>query len=303
MEEAALGGGECVRFLLFVMDLFEEVKQTQATLKRYAPAHTAQESHIARTPAFLKFESRPFEPSQFVESKKTVDELALETNSVRWKYTSDEDKSKVYKSSNARVVYWEDGSKTLQIGDEHFIVKSNELHEPVLIAITDEQKPDPEQTQTQTLNTAHVLNSQLTFLPTSTNSSAHKMLANALAQKQAQHEIRVQSVSTKEDPDKVQRELERMESQKEKARRKLDANQESNYSYTRFESSNMDAEDSDLAASEDDEAIGNKLTGIKNQKDESDESDANASDDDNDDNAGDSMEVDRTDRKFIDDSD
>lgn len=197
-----------------------------ALLRRYAPSHVPSQAWISRVPAFLNLEPRHFDAAKFAEAEKTDDQIALEANTVRWKYAAARNSAeqKVTRVSNARIVEWSDGSRTLQLGNEHFEIKIHNHSEAAFLC--EEHKDE------SLLATRELITSTMSFLPTSTSSATHLMLAKALQKKQESDQIRVGSVNTTEDPDKVQREIERVEQAKVKARRKLAAQRDDIMSYT-----------------------------------------------------------------------
>lgn len=278
-------------------DMIEDEREPvrkSVNLKRYAPSHTSTKSWVSRVPAFLNLDPQPFDAEKFDESGKSAEELASETNTVRWTYaandSTEEGAEKVKRVSNARVVTWSDGSQTLMLGNEHFEIKSHPQTEPAFITSRQENQ--------DVLATRQLVDQSMSFLPTSISSATHAMLARSLARKQESNQIRVGSVDTTEDPDKIQREIERTEQAKDKARRKLSAQREDIASYTDHSTygavgAASDDESMDEGASEasdedeDDDMHASRLNKIKRQNDE----------DDNDDDDEDEDEGEHTDKK------
>lgn len=277
-------------------DMIEDEREPvrkSVNLKRYAPSHTSAKSWVSRVPAFLNLDPQPFDAEKFDESGKSAEELASETNTVRWTYaandSAEEGAEKVKRVSNARVVTWSDGSQTLMLGNEHFEIKSHPQTEPAFITSRQEKQ--------DVLATRQLVDQSMSFLPTSISSATHAMLARSLARKQESNQIRVGSVDTTEDPDKIQREIERTEQAKDKARRKLSAQREDIVSYTDHSTygavgaasdESMDEGASEASdEDEDDDMHASRLNKIKRQNDE----------DDNDDDDDDEDEGEHTDKK------
>lgn len=239
-----------------------------ALLKRYAPSHVSTQAWISRLPAFLNLEPRHFDAAKYAEVDKSDDQLALEANTVRWKYAAAEKdaEQKVTRVSNARIVEWSDGSRTLQLGNEHFEIKTHQQSEAAFLC--EEHKDE------SLLATRELIASTMSFLPTSTSSATHMMLAKALQRKQENNQIRVGSVNTTEDPDKVQREIERVEQAKEKARRKLAAQRDDIVSYT---DRSITPRRTEMEVDEDDEEDDEER--VSEEESEAQESDANEDDD------------------------
>lgn len=256
-----------------------EPVRKSVSIKRYAPSHASTKSWVSRVPAFLNLDPQPFDADKFDESGKSAEELAAETNTVRWTYaandSTEEGAEKVKRVSNARVVTWSDGSQTLMLGNEHFEIKSHPQTEPAFITSSQEDQ--------NVLATRQLVDNSMTFLPTSTSSATHAMLARSLARKQESNQIRVGSVDTTEDPDKMQREIERTEQAKEKARRKLSAQREDIVSYTdrstygpavpASDDESMDEGASEASDNDEDDRHASRLNKIKHRKDGEDEDD------------------------------
>lgn len=195
--------------------------RADAVLRRAAPSHTTSDAWIARVPAFLRFERRPFDKSEIAKkadanAEANADQLSqLAADSVRWQYTRAEAADRVVQTSNARIVEWSDGSRTLQVGGEHFEARAH-AQPAALICEADGDL----------YATRLLVDQSIAFVPTSTSSATHAMLASALAKRQLSGQIRVGSVKTTEDPEKAQRDLEKAEQLREKARRKLAAQRE-----------------------------------------------------------------------------
>lgn len=186
-------------------------------LLRTAPSHGTADAWLARVPAFLKFERRPFDKASYANS--TEADRKLTADSVRWQYTRADEEDRVVRTSNARIVEWSDGSRTLQVGDEHFVARMHS-QTPALVCASSEGEPGIIGTL---LPTRLLVDKTAAFIPTSTSSATHALLAGALARRQQSGQVRVGSVSTVEDPEKAQRDLEKAEQLREKARRKLAA--------------------------------------------------------------------------------
>ncbi|GMM49609.1 Leo1 protein [Starmerella bacillaris] len=255
------------------MELDREPVHKEVVLKRSAPSHEVDSAWVARVPAFLKFERRPFDRSEAEKSlaNKTSAESSLTADSIRWQYTRAEDGERVIQTSNAQIVEWSDGSKTLQVGNEHFEVRTHTQPGTFLCA-----------EQNKLLQTRLLVDNTMSFVPTSTTSATHAMLAQALAKRQLSGQLKVGSVSTTEDPDKLQRDLEKAEMAREKARKKLAAQREQhdeprtmqrrpNYESDSESNAEMDDEDVSDASRDEPEAVS---TDNDDKESESDAGDA-----------------------------
>jgi len=255
-----------------------------ALLKRYAPSHAVEHAWTAAMPSFLNIEPLPFNAQRFADQHDGADDDSAATpNTIRWTYAAAEAEAeqKVTRISNARIVEWSDGSRTLQVGAEQFEIKTHTQADPAFVCT--QQDGDP------LLATRQVVFDSMKILPSSMASATHRRLVRDMARKQQSGQIRVGSVNTTEDPDKVQREIERAEQAKDKARRKLAAQRDDFVTYTdhstaapaspvrRPRRSELDASDNDMIDDEEESA--------QSDEDEEEEAQSSGAEDEEDDDA------------------
>lgn len=221
----------------------------EAFIKRLAPSHRAADAWTVHMQPFLSIEPQPFNAQSYEEQHS---EAVEGLNTIRWTYAAAEGGQKVTQVSNARIVEWSDGSRTLQVGSEHFEIKSHRQVDPTFVCTSSADDP--------VLATRQLVWDSMVILPSSMTSTTHVRMARNMATRQQRGQIRVGSVDTREDPDKVQREIERAEQAKEKARRKLAAQRDENSgpSVSSFErrtrETSLDRSEDDMIDDEEEEA-------------------------------------------------
>lgn len=215
------------------------------TLARHARSHRTSYVSSMRVPTFMSIDPHPFSSRSFLE-KFNKDQPLQNENALRWRYARGSD-GHVARRSNARIVEWSDGSRTLQLGGEQF-----ELH------VSKQPNPDflcENYGEQGVLQTRAVIHQTLRIIPTSIQSDTHRLLALSVARRQNRGQVKVGSVVTTEDPEKVQRDLERAELMKQRARRKLESQREAAIRYTerRSSSNRYSSYDGELEEEDDDE--------------------------------------------------
>ncbi|PRT54870.1 RNA polymerase-associated protein LEO1 [Wickerhamiella sorbophila] len=227
----------------------KRLKIKETSLPRYGPSHQSKHVFFTRVPAFIAVDPQRFDAETAVESLAADQDF--DENTVRWKYAKTAD-GEVAKVSNARIVEWSDGSRTLQVGSEQFDIRTQKPYEPLFIT--------KNHLAERMLQTAMVVDETLTLLPTSTTSATHKRLAAWLASKQQSNRVKVGIMATEEDPERIQRDVEKAESMKERARRKLESQRQtldgrqSKYSYAAGAQFDEDEEEEEEHEEEEEEA-------------------------------------------------
>lgn len=174
----------------------------------------------AKIPSYLNVETTRFEGQLYLESliseqngkskeQVEMDRLIAE-NTIRWRYTKDE-AGKLVTESNAQIVEWSDGSRSLKLGEEYFDIINTKLNDTFLASFREESG---------LLVTEGVFTDSMKFVPTSTNSAIHKKLTTAIKSRQVQEKPKTQSVYVTNDPEKEARELEKQQEQLIRERRR-----------------------------------------------------------------------------------
>ncbi|CAG0895260.1 unnamed protein product [Cyprideis torosa] len=159
--------------------------------------HLGDDFHFVRFPNFLSVETRPFDEATFedeLDEEEQLDEegrqrsglthhfftkmksslckqLKLKVeNTIRWRHAFD-DEGNAIKESNARLVKWSDGSRSLVLGDEYFDVYVSRLHEQNHLYIR----------QGIGLLGQHIFKTKMIFRPFSTDSFTHRKMTLSLA--------------------------------------------------------------------------------------------------------------------------
>ena len=172
------------------------------------------------------------------QSKKKKEYNGYAHNMIRWRYKKDKDGNfvrdadgRLTRESNARLVKWEDGSITLHVGSEVFVVDQREsgssgypglngylyLSQKATFAKNDEDDDDDdEQPGGTVLECMGPMVSKLTVRPSSLQSAAHKALTVAVRQKTTKRATIAEYV-TQEDPEKIKEERIRQKTDLDKA--------------------------------------------------------------------------------------
>jgi RNA polymerase-associated protein LEO1 len=172
---------------------------------------TAKYWHI-KLPAFLAIDSQPFDPYTWTPPENDIPD----ENVIRWRWLKDE--SGAYRrQANARILRWDDGSMSMQIGGEVFDVTahrdtSGQGGQSMTYLVADHVYCGLLETQTRITGT-------MALTPTTIHSKAHRKLASAVSKKH-QKSTKTQMAMLEHDPEfKAQKRLEE-EREKEKEARK-----------------------------------------------------------------------------------
>jgi RNA polymerase-associated protein LEO1 len=186
---------------------------------------------------------RPFDPDLYEPldpAEATQHELQLSVeNTMRWRYVQDaDDPTKVHAESNSRIITWSDGSRSLLVGDELLeLVSATTAKHQYLVSIHHEDNMIvPEKS----------LQHKLLVQPYSTANKSHQKMASLLASKfRRTHKTKM--VHLERDPEKVRAEQLKVEMERVKAQKKLEAKKkaiEAKYSGHRDEDEDDEALDS-----------------------------------------------------------
>lgn len=203
--------------------------------------------YFARLPNLLQYRSEVFDEDEFDEEKEDellqsregirIDDEGLRSllttsNTIRWRWSEkvDEDGLRI-PESNARIVKWNDGSSSLQLGSEFYDisqaterVQSIDVKPPSsqsgLVPLQPDQhlthlfvKHDGQEQVNMFQSEAPILGT-FTFRPTSTKSESHQRLAKAVRKQKG---TLVKETQVREDPEK---EKERKEKEEKKMSQK-----------------------------------------------------------------------------------
>ncbi|ODV91699.1 hypothetical protein CANCADRAFT_42339 [Tortispora caseinolytica NRRL Y-17796] len=253
------------------MDVTMEVK-----LPKYDNAvGDFKETYTVRVPAFLSVQPQIYDEEKHLGmdefGSSSGKELLAQVrhrveNTIRWRRTAD---SQV--QSNARIVRWSDGSQSLQVGQEFYDITVSSSLDNVVAVARDKQG---------VLDAVATVKDSLVIVPTSTASHTHKLLVQAVQQRQLREKsATVGSFATTVDPELAQREIEKLEMHKLRARRKLEAkrrkeeeSQSDFYSASRGEASTTaqryETDDFVVSSEEESEEDGDDLDAVDEEAEE-----------------------------------
>lgn len=181
------------------------------------------EIFYAKVPAFLTIDPVPFDPQTFEatvderlsKSASNEDQLGdrlIDENTIRWRYSRDAEQH-VFKESNAQIVQWSDGSFSLKLGDEYTDIIVNDTDNTFLTVSHDQQE------LMQCYDGGEITKTMM-FIPTSTNSKIHQKLSKAVSRRNARQNLGPGSYIIKQDPEIEKKELEKLQGQIIRERRK-----------------------------------------------------------------------------------
>lgn len=197
-------------------------------------------------PNFLHLEQRAFQPSTWDPKAEQENTNVPVENTIRWRWTPRATDSKATatgagpkKQSNARIIRWSDGSLSLQLGSEIFDIATDRTvasHKTVVPPSTSLNAPSTSTFTASGRNSesttylvaqhpyAGLLESQakvtgnLTFRPTTIQSSSHRKMATALSGKHVKTSKTVMMMASN-DPELVAKAKAEQEAKAKKARR------------------------------------------------------------------------------------
>lgn len=173
--------------------------------------------YYVKLPNFLSIDTREYDPLHYEDEIDEDEQLDNEgrarmklkvENTIRWRTVKDADGNEV-KQSNARVVEWSDGTKSLYLGSEIFDVNEKSIGECGHLFIR--------QGLRQGLQGQAIFNAKLSIRPNSTESFTHRKLTLSLADRsQKTQKIRMLN-NPGQDPEARLNELSKKEDDKMKA--------------------------------------------------------------------------------------
>lgn len=185
-----------------------ELKTIDLSLPRHAiSAKLEDDVYAIKVPVFLNVEAHPFDPNEFkdqvrqnaearsnssMDAKQVKNDLIAEKllneNTIRWRY-SNSGNDEIIKQSNAHFIEWDDGSISLKVGNEMFDFKSLPTTDSFLVKSHDNY---------EILQNDSILNKTANLLPSSTFTSTHRKLTEAL--KITQKKDKIFNTITDNDP-------------------------------------------------------------------------------------------------------
>lgn len=149
-------------------DQGDELEQPKTSLSVSLPNDYDQidqtdKLYLMKLPSFLHVEPTPFDPLTWQPNDQTHIQ-----NTLRWKY----DLNNGLKKSNARIIKWSDGSRTLLIGSEQFEISQKN--------IVDHQYLVAHHQSDAVLQTQARFNNVWSFKPIGMNSATHLRIAKSL---------------------------------------------------------------------------------------------------------------------------
>ncbi|CAG8487340.1 7526_t:CDS:2 [Scutellospora calospora] len=159
---------------------------------------------IAKVPNFFHYTTAAFRPESYSPSDdQTVDDAIKlgAQDGLRWRYKKDPKTGKETeeKESNARIIKWNDGSRTLLIGKEQFEISTESLESKHQFLTVPHRGSN-------TLELHEKLNEHITFCPI-TGSITHKKLTIAIQSRHAK-QVKTQFVDMNKDPKLIQLQIE-----------------------------------------------------------------------------------------------
>jgi len=208
----------------------QELKTLDISLPRHAVAHKPEEdTYMLKMPVFLNVEAHPFDPTEFKEkvSQNAIErnnssmnakqvqndlnaEKLLNENTIRWRYTNSGN-DEIIKQSNAHFIQWNDGSISLKIGSEMFDYKELPVYDNFLVKTHDDY---------EILQNDSIINKLVNLLPSSTFTSTHKKLTEAV--KNIQKKDKILNTITDNDPLLKQRMADENEKKSHKMKRQME---------------------------------------------------------------------------------
>ncbi|EQC32313.1 hypothetical protein SDRG_10060 [Saprolegnia diclina VS20] len=203
-----------------------------------APKNT--DYFFTRPPNILRFVPEAYTQASIQKEKEETGDEGLYRNYVRWRYATDADGNvlvdpatgRPQRTSNTRIVKWEDGTFTMFVGDEALTLTQQKVANSFVFA--NEQSTD------ETVLECHgCVSKKLTIRPIATTSSSHQSLKMSMRARHNKAVVRIQEYISEVDGtlDKEQRANARQEKMRLQNRKK----HRDGYEYDRDRSSRMDA--------------------------------------------------------------
>ncbi|KAG2193673.1 hypothetical protein INT47_002315 [Mucor saturninus] len=177
--------------------------------------------YLAKLPRFLDIEVNPFVPREFevqieegLTAKQEQEAIREQIEStIRWRRVRQHGHETM--ESNAHIVEWEDGRKSLMLGDECFDLGIKP------VGADDHSFLLAHQTGSGALESQTEFTDLMSFMPSGLKSDTHRNLTAQIADKQVKKN-RTKMYFTDKDPELMKQELESQENERLKAQKKLE---------------------------------------------------------------------------------
>ncbi|CAO3613258.1 unnamed protein product [Cunninghamella echinulata] len=178
--------------------------------------------YLAKLPRFLDINLRPFDPTTLelevpedVTESEQLESIRQQVEStIRWRQRIDENGAETIES-NSHFVEWEDGTKSLMIGQECFDVVTKTMQGKEYTFLL------AHQTSSGVLESHTQFTDHMTFQPSAVQSLTHRHLTAHIANKHVK-QTRTKMFYTESDPEKQKQELEAQENERLRAAKKLE---------------------------------------------------------------------------------
>lgn len=199
----------------------EKVQYAEIRLPKIPVASQTRKLHHAKLPNFLYLESSAFDPSTY-DSSEEPKNLPAE-NIMRWRWRPQESSNPSAppkKQTNSRIIRWSDGSMSLQLGSEIFDIATDRTATgksipPASVPGMSSQEGADSSTYLVAqhpyaglLETQAFVTGNLTFRPTTIQSTSHRKIVSSFAAQQ-QRKGKTVMIQAADDPEAAKAALER----------------------------------------------------------------------------------------------
>lgn len=210
------------------VDAAEEQIITSFQVANYkTPGAGIKDIYLAKLPSFLDVNSLPHDAeallteiqqaaAESADNDEKITKKRSLVNTLRWKFEHDEDGNR-RKVSNARFVQWSDGSVSLQVGEELFDVPTKSISK-------DHSYLTLMHPEDGILRGMRRFTKSMNFQPYGLSSKSHEELKADIARRSITSKSRTVKVhATLINPEQMQKDAIKAESERLKARRRLDS--------------------------------------------------------------------------------
>ncbi|RIB05295.1 Leo1-like protein [Gigaspora rosea] len=171
---------------------------------------------VAKVPNFFHYTTAAFRPDNYNPAEDQAVEDAIKLGAqdgLRWRYKKNNAGEETNeKESNARIIKWSDGTKTLLIGKEQFEISSESLESKHQFLTVPHRGSN-------TLELHEKLTEHITFCPI-TGSTTHKKLTIAIQSRHAK-QVKTQFVDMNKDPKLIQLQIEAERDKKHNVQKRI----------------------------------------------------------------------------------
>ncbi|KAI8388539.1 Leo1-like protein-domain-containing protein [Radiomyces spectabilis] len=180
------------------------------------PTSIDDKYYLAKLPSYLNVEIKPFKPEELeIETDPELTDAQRQEyirqqveSTMRWRKRITED--------GKEAMEWEDGTRSLMIGDECFDINEKPMTENEHVFLLAQQP------QSGVLESHLEFTDYMTLRPSDLKSETHRHLTAQIADKHVK-KIKTKMFFTEKDPEKLKQELEMQENERLRAQRKLEA--------------------------------------------------------------------------------